>query len=390
MAMSERNTGLILSYSPISTDPRVLKQIEWVTGTGTRLVVIGCGNFNKNSSLIEYVEISIPNLLKRVSRYLFTSNKARSNLFFQSTFSEELIVELENGKFSFILMNDLDFLGFDKVFQAAEKSGTKIFLDLHEFFPDLGGGILWRLFQSRYYKWLLNKVSERCFEKIFTVSDGIGYLYEKFLQIQTTTILNIPAAEAIKFDKKHLNKSVKTLAIVHHGIASRGRGITRAMRALTYTKSKIILNLVLVASPARLMWLKTLAVIWGLRKKVVFHNPVPVNEIVKMLNTFDAEIIFFHPPNSRSIHYSLPNKFFEAVQASLALIVGPSPTMSEIVKNQSLGWVTPGWSASDLASTIDSINPDSLVAARESASRAQKAYRPENERIKLLKSLGLI
>jgi UDP:flavonoid glycosyltransferase YjiC (YdhE family) len=64
----------------------------------------------------------------------------------------------------------------------------------------------------------------------------------------------------------------------------------------------------------------------------------------------------------------LPNKFFDFIMAGLAVCIGPSPAMAELVKKYGCGSVAPTFEAADLARTLNSLTAE-MVAAQQAASR---------------------
>jgi hypothetical protein len=102
-----------------------------------------------------------------------------------------------NEGYALVLLNDLDFLGSDALFAMCEEQNTKIVLDLHEYFYDVGGSLVWRLLHGRYYKWLLRRLETRKFAQLFTVSESIAKLYEIKLSVRPVALENSPDASRI-------------------------------------------------------------------------------------------------------------------------------------------------------------------------------------------------
>jgi glycosyltransferase involved in cell wall biosynthesis len=108
-----------------------------------------------------------------------------------------------------------------------------------------------------------------------------------------------------------------------------------------------------------------------------------------MLGEYDIQVIFYHPPHSLNGKFSLPNKFFESIRAGLAVIVGDSPSMKELVQKYEAGWVAPGWSHLDLAQTILKISRESLVKRKKKAIFLAKSLSPASQKSKFLRALKL-
>ena len=56
-----------------------------------------------------------------------------------------------------------------------------------------------------------------------------------------------------------------------------------------------------------------------------------MSELTRAINGYDFEFLFLRP-DWANLEFALPNKFFEAVQGRLGIILGHSPMMEEIVR----------------------------------------------------------
>ena len=82
--------------------------------------------------------------------------------------------------------------------------------------------------------------------------------------------------------------------------------------------------------------------------KVTFHPPVSPADLPAVLNRYDVGI-FSLPPQTRNHALMLPNKFFDFVQARLAIVFSPSPETSRLIERYDLGAVTEDFSPESLA-----------------------------------------
>jgi hypothetical protein len=96
----------------------------------------------------------------------------------------------------------------------------------------------------------------------------------------------------------------------------------------------------------------------------------------------------FYQPDSRNLEFSLPNKFFEAIQGRLGLVIGESPMMSEIVTEYGNGVIVDGWSTEDLAATLAALTGERIAALKSASHRAAMDINAETERAAFLESIG--
>jgi hypothetical protein len=80
---------------------------------------------------------------------------------------------------------------------------------------------------------------------------------------------------------------------------------------------------------------------------------------------------------------ALPNKFFEFVQARLAVAIGPSPEMARLVRQYGFGVVSDSFDARELATRIAALTPKDIerlkhrsdsASAELNASRAGEIF----------------
>src|SRR5699024_12205372 len=101
----------------------------------------------------------------------------------------------------------------------------------------------------------------------------------------------------------------------------------------------------------------------------IFHDPVAADEVVPTLNSYDVGV-YSLPPISFNFRWALPNKFFDFVQARLALLIGPSPEMAALVREHDLGVVAEDFTPAAFAAAVDALTAEQVAAAKEAADAA--------------------
>ncbi len=385
---ASRKKALVLSYSPVARDPRVRRQIQWLESAGFEVEVWGLGS-SPNVGEAKYSEITFPPFLARIFAYLFLSSKSRSSMFVGRQLARITTDGIGSSRHQLVILNDLDFLGLDNHFNHWESQGTKVAIDLHEYFYDVGGSPLWRLFHVRYYRWLLKKLELRSIARIFTVSEEIAKLYEAKIKRPLVSLENTPDSSRVS---QLVRKSApvddgKSIQLVHHGIFGKGRGVLRLIAAMRYVNKRFSLNLMLLMSPISRLLVVGISHFYRVSGRVKILKPTPMVEILDTLSRFDLEVIFYHPPHSTNELYSLPNKFFESISAGLGLVVGSSPSMSAIVKKYELGAVADSWTAKSLGAAINGLTTNKINRAKMQGALALEDYSDTKIQQKFLRSL---
>ena len=84
--------------------------------------------------------------------------------------------------------------------------------------------------------------------------------------------------------------------------------------------------------------------------------------------------LYLLAPTSQNNFYALPNKFFDFVQAGLAIAVGPSPAMAKIVNDNRLGIVATDFSPNSLAHDLNAMSIDNLRAFKSNSRACRSRY----------------
>ena len=81
--------------------------------------------------------------------------------------------------------------------------------------------------------------------------------------------------------------------------------------------------------------------------------------------------------NFSSLRWSLPNKFFDYVQARLALLIGPSQEMRDVLTRHQLGASAEGFDIDDIVRCIESIDAERVSAWKANADAAARPLSAE-------------
>jgi len=124
------------------------------------------------------------------------------------------------------------------------------------------------------------------------------------------------------------------------------------------------------------------------KKRINIHNritmlqPVPGSEVVDTIKDFDLGIHLLEPINFNH-KYSLPNKILEFIQARLAVVIGPSPGMIDIVENYKVGIISEDFSAESVARAISSISANDILEYKQNSDKASRELSYESNIEKL-------
>lgn len=356
---------LILSYSNLASDPRVLRQInvlqkEFHIIEGGRQPS-GYGNPFVLLKEIQSFHIDYPYLLKKGLSFFFKIYREYILLrlfknyerYYWDFLKKNLLKKIISFCPDIIIANDIEALPLAVLIKKKSRDKISIIFDAHEYAPlQITNLEYWKKYVSPYKLYLSKKyipLSDYC----FTVSKGIAEAYEDLSGKSFILFKNSPEFLNLSPSKVEPNK----IKLIHHGAAIQGRNLDLMFDLIELLDSRFILNLILI--PTDLNYYKKLIERASNYNNIIIHEPVPTSNIPAFINQFDLGV-FLLPPNNFNYKHALPNKFFEFVQARLGVIIGPSLEMVPYVKEYDLGIVSGDFSPKSAALLLNELDSEQI------------------------------
>jgi hypothetical protein len=368
----QKKVVLILSYSNVNIDPRIQIQIEALE---MHFDLIVCGIEVSNRRDLRGIKLSIPengtmkkavNLLKivtgRTESYYWNMQRKKD---FQNLFKLD---------FDSIIANDLDALPL--AVHLSNKKNKPVVFDAHEYYPGTLHEINLGIFHKKIVIPQLCKSYLKEAKFITTVSEGVRNLYRKRFNVDSRIITNAPSYCNFEITPSLSGK----IRLVHHGAAIPSRRIEGMIKLFNYLDERFTLDLFLVYSRSHKNYYEMLRKLANNYKgRVNVNEPVKFDEMIRKLNQFDIGL-YILPPRNLNSKFSLPNKFFEFIQARLAICIGPSIEMKAYVIKYNLGVVAEDYDPFTISqklnnlssSQIDSFKKQSHKYAKELSSEPNK------------------
>lgn len=369
--------------SPLARDPRVLREIDWLLSDDWTVDTLGMGPI-PNPRVREHFETGEPPAWtgSRVAKGLIHTllpYRTRFRILLASLIPPRLAAR--RGAYDLIVVNDVDLVPWMvDMGPCLLTANGRMHLDLHEWYPAEPGppaDLTARLIRG-YQAWVTDQLASPAFASRSTVSPGLGDLYVERYGVPAPVIIrSAPAYEEMVPSPVDPD----AIELAYHGNADLTRGLGLFAGALALLEPRFRLNLMLTGPEDERQALRDLLAPHASR--VRYHDPVPVTGIAQRINEWDLEIIFF-PPIRTNLLYTLPNKFFEAVQGRLGVVAGENVDLAAAVREHGVGTVVPGWTAADLAAGINSLTVDDIVAMKAATREAARALSAERERDRFL------
>lgn len=364
MRADPRPRLLIMSFSPLRSDARVLRQI---TLFAERYAVTTLGYGEAPEGVVEHLRLPDDVVNWHKDRTLLITRRYEAA--YRTSPVVRAAAELLRGRelsFDVVLADDVDTVPL--ALDLCPPGG--VHADLHEYHPRQNEeNRRWRLFVAPYYRWLVRRYATRA-DSVTTVGEGIAREYRSRFGIRAGVVVNAPHHVELEPTPVQV-----PLRLVHSGNAQRHR-LDVILEAMELVTAPMTLDLFLM--PNDEAYLAELGSRYAGSDRVRIHPPVAPHELPATLNAHDVGV-YVLPPVSFNHLWALPNKVFDFVQGRLALVVGPSPEMAALVRRHHLGVVSDDFSAPALARALDALTEDDVrrfktashLAARELSAEQQ-------------------
>lgn len=358
----------MVCYSKLISDPRVTRQIDWLLADGWVVDTLGIGpvprpGVRDHFEMKPYAGVRALALFRLAAHALLPFG-LRFRTLEGSQIPKSVTAGVRRNGYDLLLVNDIDLLPWvaDTARELLRVDPPGLcHVDVHEYHrweAPGGSSPVRRWLFARYHAWLVSFVGHPVFTSRSTVARGIAELYADDFAIPVPSLVrNSPAF----VDLAPSPVDPDAIQLVYHGNADLARGLSLLIDAMETIEDRFTLNLMLTGTDSGKAALRELTAKLGSRARI--RDAVPMNQVAAEINGYDLEVIFYPPTGPNYLH-SFPNKFFEAVQGRLGIVIGESPSMAEVVRQFHNGVVVDGWAATDLARTINSLSVHQIEAMK--------------------------
>lgn len=391
MDLSSGRRALLLSYSDIARDPRVRRQVDWLTQDGWTVDSIGLGD-HPTPDVRDHFGLREPSrwVTTRIG-ILLTSFLLGSKRLFRLQVTDRIpgaaLQRLRAGEYDLVVFNETEFtpLLSDRRDYTPAAARAQVHVDLHEYHnPQLRRRTLGGRITARHYRWVRRHIGHPAITSRSVVNDPIGRLYVDEFGIPPLT----PVRNAPPFvDQRPSAVDGEAIRLLFHGQAAWQRGLTDILEAMRALPERFTMTFMLMPNPALIPVLQEQINAHPAKDRISIVPPAPMREIAQRINEYDLEVIFYKPLG-RNLEFALPNKFFEAVQGRLGVVIGDSPAMSEIVREHGFGVIASGFDSSDLVSALSSLTAEDVGRLKRAADEAAGELHAAHEGRAFLRALA--
>lgn len=358
---------LLISFSPIRRDPRVMRQVRLLESM-SELTVAGFGEAPDARAEFVAIHKEPSSVLRKLFWGLKLLVGAHESFYWNQPHVAQALASLQSLHSDVLIANDLSALPL--ALRLAR--GKPVVFDAHEYAPgEHDNQMLWRWTLGRFNRAFCRRYLHQA-SSMLTVCQGIAQEYATHYGVRPLVLHNAPAFQKLSpapLDKDHIR-------MIHHGVASSARHLEVMIEMMSHLDERFTLDFMLMESePGYLAQLQGMA---RGDSRIRFVAPVAMPQICASINPYDLGV-YLLPPDNFNHRHALPNKFFEFVQARLAVAIGPSPEMASLVRQYGCGIVSDSFDPQDLAQCLSALDRPTLDRMKWSADKAAHALCFENE-----------
>jgi hypothetical protein len=351
---------LVISFSDMKRDPRVYRQVNHLRRSH-KVTTIGFGSPEIEGVEFHSIREREKTLLRNLRRALYLKMHMYGNYYDETFNAKEIVHEMRGSRFDLVIANDNDSLPL--AFEVGQ--GARVLHDAHEFAPrQQEDSILWRLFMQPYRKWVCANYLPKC-DRVITVSKDLADAYDKDFGVKAEVMTNAPDYLELEPSKVDDNR----VCLIHHGYAIPSRGIEALVEVMGHVDARFTLDLMLVPKDPR--YFEKIRDLVGKKKNVRIVDSVPMKDIVNRTNVYDIGVYLAEPVSFNILHM-LPNKFFEFIQARLAVAIGPSPEMARYVHEYDCGIVSMDFRPESMAEELNKLTKERIEYFKLQSHRAAR------------------
>lgn len=267
--------------------------------------------------------------------------------------------------FDLIIANEARALPLAHRLASESTPKTPVWGDMHEWAPEERAHVLpWRLLIKPYMTHVCRSYISKT-DAVSAVNGSIGRLYDSNFGGSAKVVRN-----AAPFQDLHPSPMKDgVIRLAHSGAAVPGGNLEGMIQAAIDLGEGYTLDLYLVKARDGGKYWEQLRTLAAGNSRIIFHDAVEPTALAATLNQYDVGI-FSLPPKTTNHQLMLPNKFFDFVQARLAIVFSLSPETSALIEEYDLGKIAADYSTQGLVDAVKAMTKADIVAYKENSHRS--------------------
>lgn len=281
---------------------------------------------------------------------------------------------LSTPSLSLLIIEDITLLPFALNYKEKNPK-CKIMIDLREFYPlEYENDSSWLRSFGAFFEYLCSHFLHKV-DFALTVSEGIARKYQEAYSLPCTLFLSLPPYYPLTPSQN------TTIRLIYHGLISSDRESENLLEIARNLRSGIEMNLMVLSNHTQfLQEFKNEA---QNIPNLSLLPPVRLEEIIPFTSRFDVGLITLKPNGFNNTH-ALPNKFFEYIQARLALLTTPLPSLAPLIERYRLGKCSSDFSTSSIIEAINSLSLEEVQTYKQNSHIASEELNLTSNQAKIL------
>lgn len=361
MVGTSRPRILCISFSDITSDARVLRQLEVLAEFGD-VTTLGYGERPKYAVEHLRLDSNAPSLPQTPLGVALLATRRYRSVELRAPAIRAALALVNGRRFDAVVANEARAMALAN----RVAGGAPVLADLHEWAPEERSHVRsWRLlvrpFMFDQCRTHLPRMSA-----VTVVNDAIGELYRERFGVASRTVRN---AGRYRGELSPRPVEPGRIRLVHSGGAVPGRNLEALVDAVRGLGPEFSLDLYLVPARDGGRYLDHLRSVIGGDPRITLHDPVAPDQLAPTLNRYDVGV-FGLPPLTPNHRLMLPNKIFDYVQARLAVMFNSAPETDRLISGHGLGLIAPDAGPESMRDTLAALDPDSVRRFKDNAHRA--------------------
>ncbi len=348
---------LVISLSPIHRDARVLRQLSVVREFGA-VTTVGYGPTPEGVEEHLQVPDNLPTLPQTPTGVARLALRRLRSAELAAPAVQWVLTALKGERFDLVVANEARILALAE----AVAHGAPIWADMHEWAPEERTHVTsWRLLVAPLMDHLCRRYLPRA-AAVTTVAGRIAQLYQERYGVHAEVMRNSARLHDLSPSPMEENR----VRLVHSGAAVHGRNLELTIDTVLALPERFSLDLFLVSGNDGGKYLNELRRRAGDSGRVRLLDPVAPDQLPPTLNAYDLGV-FWLPPAHRNAHLTLPNKYFDYVQARLGIAIGPTPEMADLNRAYDLGPISESFSSEDILASLQDVDAEQIWTWKQNA-----------------------
>jgi glycosyltransferase involved in cell wall biosynthesis len=344
MDSSEQESVVILGLGrTFGAEHRIRNQVRALSG---RYQIYGYGSAGLDP-VTQFTIVAMPPKFLCRGVKLLGALFPRMRLFLERRFLHALGQEVKAENPRFLLAHGiLDGL-------IALESGVPYVFDSNEYLPrQFDGMLLWRLTEIRYRRIALKRIFRQA--SLITVEgDRVADAYATEFSLPREKLHVVANMPTFRKTFESIQARSTKIRLIHHGILAPQRRLELLIETTRQLGSEYELTLMGAGPNEYTARLRALAAQAG---NITIAEPVPYAQIVEALHGYDLGLVFFGSPHFHHKFMTVPNKFWECLQARVPVVVSPDSAMAHYVRKHDCGVVADVHSIEGFVQAIRNLN----------------------------------